>query len=407
MAEVPMVAVEIGTTRMRVLVGESRNNMLMILGLGESPSAGVRKSDVVNFDQVVTALRGALHEAEEKADVTIHSVNLALSGGHIGAEVNRGTVHVVNPQGEITETELDSVRDAARAYGLPTDRERVHTLHQRFFVDGRPVLDPLGMAGDRLEEDALIVHAAATPMANLIKTAETVPVVVEDIAFSALCAGYGVLGPEQKHNGVLVIDLGGGSTSFVVYADQTIAHAGALGVGGDHVTNDIAFGFNLPQAQAERLKCAHGCAVITPQTRSRTATLAPEGAFAGKSVRKVELDVIINARMDELFQWVKAELDRRGLLSKLGAGVVLTGGGSRLNGVTELAQRVFGLSCVIGEPSGLSGLTSIIRGPEYATIAGLLKFAHLHQRQDSANRLTPAALIGGLLGRLKTVGGRR
>lgn len=407
MAEIPLVAVEIGTSRMRVLVGESRQNMLMILGMGESPSAGVRKSDVVNFDQVVTALRSALHEAEEKADVTIHSVHLALSGGHISSEVNRGTVHIVNEAGEITASEIEAVREAARAYGLPPDREHVHTLHQRFFVDGRAVLDPLGMAGNRLEEDALIIHAATTPMANLAKAAETVPVMVEDIAFSALCAGYGVLSPEQKHNGAAVIDLGGGTTSFVVYADQLIAHAGALGVGGDHVTNDIGFGFNLPSTQAEKLKCTQGCAVITPQTRGRTATLPPEGAFAGRSVRKVELDMIINARMDELFHWVKSELDRFSLIPKLGAGVVLTGGGAHLNGVTDLAQRIFGVPCVIGEPTGLSGLTSLIRGPEHATIVGLLKFAHLHQRQESGGRYTPASLLGGLLGRLRAVGGRR
>ncbi len=407
MAEIPLVAVEIGTTRMRVLVGESRQSMLMILGLGESPSAGVRKSDVVNFDLVVTALRGALHEAEEKADVTIHTVNLALSGGHIRAEVNRGTVHVVNQMGEITQSEIDSVREAARAYGLPQDREHVHTLHQRFFVDGRMVLDPMGMAGNRLEEDALIIHAATTPMANLAKAVETIPVMIEDIAFSGLCAGYGVLSPEQKHNGALVIDLGGGTTSYVVYADQLIAHAGALGVGGDHVTNDIAFGFNLPQVQAERLKVTQGCAVITPQTRGRTATLSPEGAFAGRSVRKVELDMIINARMDELFRFIKLELDRFSLIPKLGAGVVLTGGGAHLNGVTDLAQRIFGVPCVVGEPAGLSGLTSLIRGPEYATLVGLLKLAHSHQRQESSGRPTPARILGGLLDRLRSVGGRR
>jgi cell division protein FtsA len=408
MAHDPLVALEVGTTRIRALVGELREGMLSVIGLGESESAGIRKSDVVDMDHAVTALRTALEAAEERSNVTIYAVHLAVSGGHVRAEINRGTVHITRKEGEITEKEIDAAREAARSGTVGPDEEPLHTLHQKFYVDGVAVLDPLHMAGNRLEEDALIIRAGVTPVVNLVKVVETAPVDVEDVAFSGLCAGYGVLSPEQKYNGALVIDLGGGTTSYVVYADQTIAYAGAFGVGGDHVTNDIAFALNLPQAQAEKLKRRHGAAVVTQETRKLTATLPPEGGFAGRTVRKVELDVVINARMDELFRMIRRAVEREGRLLRLGAGVVLTGGGARLGGVTELARSVFGLPCTVGEPSGLSGVTSIVRGPEYASAVGLLKYAHQNQRQQSApGRLRPSELLGSLLGGMRRRGGRR
>lgn len=406
MANHPIVAVELGTSRTRVLVGEDREGQLMVTGSDERPSSGMRKSDVVDFDNALTTLRGALHDTEEKCNISIHSVHLALSGGQVKADVHRGTIHIMNESNEIGPKEIEEVTQAARSINLPPERCHVHTLHQSFFVDDIPVNDPAGLTGHKIEEDALIVHAGRTQIENLTRVARTASVDVWDVAFSGLCAATAVLTPDQKQNGCLVIDLGGGTTTYFAYADRMIAAAGAFGIGGDHVTNDIAFGLGLPHAQAEKLKQRCGNAVMLPDCRGRTETLPSEGGFGGKVVRLVELHVVIHARMDELFRLIHAEMERSGLLSKIGAGIVLTGGGALMPGVGTLAESIFNQPCAIGKPSGLSGLTSLTHGPEFATIVGLLKYGHRSYREMMEDVSGPGQLLRNLMNRIRP-GGRR
>ena len=388
MASPPIVAaLEIGTTRVRALVGEFREDgYLMIIGCGECTSAGVRKSEVVDFDHALSCVRTVLQTAEEQSNTSIRVVHLVLSGGHFRSDVNRGTVHVMNAEREITAEEMERVHEAARTLNLPPDREVIHSISQNYLVDSNRVVNPEGMEASQLAHDMLIIHGAGPMVRNAIRVVRTVPVDVQDVAFGGLCSALSVLTSEQKASGVVAIDLGGGTTDYLVYATQVVAHAGCIGVGGDHVTNDIALGLKIPTAQAERLKVQHGRALLLPAARTQTVALAPEGGFPGRTVRLSDLHTIINARMDETLRLVRADLERRGMLHHLGAGVVLTGGGAMMNGVTDLVERIFNLPCVIGQPRAVSGLASVTGGPEYAATTGMLKYGMMTMQRPSGVR---------------------
>ncbi len=398
----PLVALEIGTSRVRALVGEVRDDgNLMVIGCGDCVSAGVRKGDIVDFDHALSSVRSALAQAEDQANVIIREVLLVRAGADLRSSVNRGTVHVFNEQGEITRREIEAVAEAARNLRLP-DREVLHSIAQLYTVDGQAgVLSPEGMEGSQLSLDMLIVHGPALPLRNLIKVPTTIPVDVLDVAFSGLCASLAVLTPEQKTNGVAVLDLGGGTTDFLAYADQRVAHAGSLGIGGDHVTNDLALGLRIPSAQAERVKLEHARATVEPEARQKSVTLPADGAFAGRTFRLVDAHLIVHARMEELFLLLRREFDARGLLPRLGAGIVLTGGGAQLRGVVDLAEKVFNLPCMVGVPRMVSGLGSVINQPQYAVPVGLLRYAQMS--------LEPAPAPGGFLRKITTIlqGGRR
>lgn len=329
MALPPMVALEIGTSTIRVLVGELREDgVLMITGRSERRSFGVRKGMVIDFDQATAGVRAALSEAEEQAGVDIQQVHLVLSGADIRSEVNRGIVHVMNDDRAITEAEMRQAQEAARKIPLASDRELLHSIVQRYFVDQQNgVVNPEGMEGGQLALDMLIVHGQVTPLRNTIRVARTVPVDVEDVAFGGLCSALAVLTPAQKRDGVALVDLGAGTTDVLVYADQCMALASSLAVGGDHVTNDMALGLRIPTAQAERLKLGQVAALPGLAGKSSTVHLPAEGGFSGRTFRRADLDAIVHARMDELFEMIHALLSRERLLERIGVGVMLTGGG--------------------------------------------------------------------------------
>ena len=397
----PLVALEIGTSRVRALVGEVREDgNLTITGCGDCVSAGVRKGEVVDFDLALSSVRSALEQAEEQANIYIRQVLLVRSGTDIQSSVNRGTVHVLNAEQEITRREIEAVAEAARTLRLP-DREILHSISQQYSVDGQAgVLNPEGMEGSQVSLDMLIIHGPAAPLRNLIKVATTIPVDVQDVAFSGLCASLAVLTPEQKTNGVAVLDLGGGTTDYLVYADQQVALAGSLGIGGDHVTNDLALGLKIPSAQAERIKIEHARATVEPEARQKSVTLPPDGGFPGRTFRLVDAQLIAHARLEELFLLIKRTFAPSGLIPRLGAGIVLTGGGAHLRGVTELAEKIFNLPCSVGVPRMVSGLGKVINQPEYAVPVGLLRYAQMSLEPEPA---------GGLLKKIATIfqGGRR
>ncbi len=374
----PIVALEIGTTYTRALVGEAREDGgLVVTGVGEERSAGVRKGLIVAMEQAAEAVRRALERAEEHSGVDIARVHLAVSGGHIRAQVNRGIVQVMNEEREITREEMRDVAAAARNVSLPPERLTLHSIAQHYYVDDQEgVVNPEGMEGSRLELDMLIIHAEGALLRNTMRVAQGVGVEVADVAFSGLCAALGALTPEQKAGGVLVLNLGGGTTEYLVYANQTVAAAGVIAVGGDHVTNDIALGLRIPHAQAERLKIEHGAAEPDLERRHQTISLPAESGFPGRTVRLSDLHLIMHARWRELLRIVKKELERRGVIIRLGAGVVLTGGGAHTRRLPELVSREFNMPCVIGRPRGVSGL-AVAGESEYATLVGLLRYAQI------------------------------
>ncbi len=387
----PVIALELGTTKVRALAGEARDDdHLMILGVGECPSRGISKSEVVDFDAALSCARTALHMAEENAGVSIKQIHLLVKGGHMRTLVNRGSIPILNRGGEITREDIEHVMDTARAVNLPGEQEILHSIGQHFYVDEQSgVINPEGMEGAKLAVDMMIVHGSRARLRNLIKVVRSVPVDVQDVAFSGLCTALAVLGPEEKTQGALVVDLGGGSTDYVAYAGGAIAAAGSIAVGGDHVTNDLARGLQITLPQAERLKEEFGSGVVDLAHRSEHVDLSAEGTPRGRFVRLGDLQTITSLRLEETFTLIRQELEKLDLLHYLGSGVFLTGGGAYLNRAAPLAERVFNLPCQLGKPRDISGLAVAASGPEYAAPIGMLRYAIRTARRAGSGSIIP------------------
>ena len=373
----PVVALEIGTSEVRALVGElTDDGQLMVSGLGECPSRGVRKGEIIDFDNALSCVREALQQAEETGNLTINQVHLLVSGGNIRSLVNRGAVPVLNDAGEITADEIERVEEMARAVNLSTDHQILHTIRQHFYVnDGQAVVNPEGMEGVRLALDMLILYGQRNPLRNIVKVVHSAQMDVLDVAFSGLCAALSVLTPAEKNNGVLMIDLGGGTTNFVAYAEERLADGGSFAVGGDHVSNDLAFGLRIPQAEAERIKLEHGTALADFNVRNQTVSVNPGTGQPPRMVRMADIAAIIHVRLEETLVLIREQLRQNKLISKLGSGVVLTGGGARLKKVDQLAEKIFGLPCRMGRPRDVNGLTMVMEQPECAAVVGMLRYA--------------------------------
>lgn len=373
----PIVALEVGTSTVRALVGElTDEGQLIISGIGESPSRGVRKGEVIDFDNALSCVRDALQKAEDNSHVTINAVHLVVSGGHISSRVNRGSAPVLNDAGEITVEDIENAEKMARAVSLPTGHEVLHTILQRYLVDENlPVVSPEGLEGTKLAVDMLIVHGQCNAMRNIVKVVRSAQVDVADVAFSGLCAALAVLTPAEKKNGVLMIDLGGGTTDYIAYAEERLADAGAFAVGGDHLSNDLAFGLRLPQSEAERLKLEYGTAAPEFAVRSQTVAANPGTGQPPRQIRLADLQTILHVRIEETLVLVREQLRQNKLISKLGSGIVLTGGGARLKKADQLAEKIFGLPCRIGKPREVSGMTAVMEQPECAAVVGMLRYA--------------------------------
>jgi cell division protein FtsA len=375
----------------RAVIGESRDDgHLMITGLGECPSRGVRKGEIVDFDNALACVREALQLAEENGRVIINQIHLVVSGGHIMSLINRGSVPIMNSRKEITDSDVDQVLATARAVSLSPDRQVLHTICQYFHVDDQEgVIDPEGMEGSKLSVDMLIIHGVLMRLRNVVKVVRTVRVDVDDVAFGGLCAALAVLTAEDKESGSVVLDLGGGTTDYVVYAHTAIAAAGSFGVGGDHVTNDIARGLRIPIADAERLKEDAGSAMVEMAARSRKVALPAESGLPGRAVKLSDLHTIVHLRMEETLNLVKSDLIGQNLLHSLGGGVVLTGGGAHMKNIARLAEKVFGLPCRIGRPRGIAGLAVVTEGPEYAATVGMVRYGikSMEQKERSGKSL--------------------
>jgi cell division protein FtsA len=372
----PIASLEVGTSHVRVLVGECQpDGSLSVIGGGVVPAQGVRKAEIVDFDAALASVKTAIRQAEKTADVSIHQIHLVVTGGHIRSLVNRGTAPTLSADRVVGPAEIEDVLNNARAVNLPHDREVLHSICQSFTVDDQAgVLSPEGMEAHRLAADVLIIHGIRNRLRNAVRMAEEAGVEVVDSVFSGLCSALAVLTVEQKESGALVIDLGAGTTEFVAYAKKSIAHAGVLAVGGDHSTNDLAIGLSLSAPLAEKVKCKDGSTLVDLGRRSQILNLPAEAGFTARQIRQHDINVILNARQDELFRLIKAEIDSRRLQHLMGAGVVLTGGGTQLHGVRELAEQIFDLPCTIAAASGVSGMTELAERPDCAAPIGLLRY---------------------------------
>ncbi len=392
-----IAGLEIGTSKICVVVGEQNaEGVLNIIGVGQSRSRGVRKAEIINPEQVEEDLRAAMFEAEQMANVEIRSVYLGVSGGHVRGFNNRGVHPVVSADREITGDDVDDVVKNAKAINLPAENTVIHAVRQHFFVDGQDgVTNPVGMLGARLEVDMHVIHGNANRLQNVIRLVRATSLEVDEIVFNGIATAIALLSSEQKELGALVIDIGGGITEYVVYSDGVIRHSGVLAVGGDHVSNDLAYGLKVPLSRAEKLKLEHGNALLADEAKGQSISITNYLGLELKRVNVEHLQRIMSLRLEEIFQLIAQDLESVGLTDYLRAGVFLCGGGSRVPGLVNLAEKVFQMNVSLGQTSAISGLTTALDQPEFATAIGLVKFGSLKNR-----RRAERPFLKGLFSRL-------
>lgn len=381
-----MVGLEIGTSKVCVVVGEMNDEgALNIIGVGQSKSRGVRKGEIVDARAVEEDVRHAVTEAEHSADVEVRSVYLGVSGGHIRGFNNRGVHPVVSADREISDFDVQDVVKNAKAINLPQDNTVVHAIRQHFLVDGQDgVKDPVGMLGARLEVDVHVIHGHLNRLQNAIRVVKGMQLEVDEVVFNGLASSLAVLTPAEKELGALVIDMGGGTTNYVVYSGGVIKHSGVIAVGGDHVTNDLAFGLKVPQSRADQLKIENGHALLDESIAGQKLNITSDLGLPLNTINVGHLRRIMSLRLEETFQMIAQDVEQAGLLDYIRAGVFLCGGGSRVPGVTRLAEQILQLPVSIGCATNISGLSSSMDKPELATAIGLVRFASFKTRQRDA-----------------------
>jgi len=378
-----IVGLEIGTSKVCAVVGEqAADGALNIIGLGQARSRGVRKGEIVDPKQAEEDVRNAIVEAEKMADAEISTVYLGVTGGHIRGLNNRGVHPVVSADREISEDDVQDVVKNAKAINLPTENSRVHAIRQHFFVDGQDgITNPVGMLGSRLEVDVHVVHGSTNRIQNAIRLVKGLQLEVNAVAFNGLAASLALLSNEQKELGALVIDIGGGTTDYVVYVGGVIRHAGVLAVGGDHVSNDLAYGLKVPLSRAEKLKLEHGSAIVDEAVQGQTIAITNEFGLPLKTINVGHLQRIMSLRIEEILQLIAQDLEQAGLCDYLRAGVFLTGGGARVPHIAKLAEQVLQMLVCIGQTNSISGLKSALDQPEFAAAIGLVRFGSFETRK--------------------------
>jgi cell division protein FtsA len=392
------VGLEIGTSKICVVVGEVRaDDSIKILGVGQAPSRGVRKGEIVDFENAQACLHDALVRAEDRSDVMINNVFLAITGAHVESFNNRGKMRIPEEQGEITGEDLEEVKEIARDVDIPQENVFLHSIVRDYFVDGQEkVNQPAGMFGKVLEADYHIIHCIKTRVQNTIRCVREIPLDVEDVVFSPCASAQVVLTQEHKDRGALLIDIGGGTTDYVMYHGGSISSSGCIGVGGDHITNDISVVMKIPLTKAERLKVKYGSATLSEEPDPEPIIIDDDPQLAGREIDGELLNEIINARMSETLERLREQLSDDGELAALGAGVFLTGGCSKLRGLDRLTEQIFNLPVSRGNIDSMSGASAAFENPQYSTPMGLIRYAQI--MEANRPRLSPIQRFGKKLG---------
>lgn len=386
MANDPLIALEIGTSKVRVLVGDVQpDGTLRIANTGECEARGLRKGEVTDYQAALGSLREAIEKAEHEGDIDIGFVSLVFSGGETESLINQGHVTVTNennqPGASVAEEDMSYAMQIASQPTLPGDRQVIHALNRNYLVDSIPDRNPAGRFGQSLSAESLILHSRRSSLTTLRKMIEEdLEIDCDGVYFSAVSAAQAVLTDELKKAGVLLIDLGAGTTDYIVYTDGIPVAGGSVAVGGDHVTYDVSVGLNIAQGQAELIKVKEGSAIIDTMAANKTVSVPSTGGFRGTVVKKAALHTIINARVEETLQLVKDRLDDKGV-GRLGGGVVLVGGGACLQGITDLAQRVFCMPAHVGKVHSTICLPGTSESVQYASTAGCLQLAKKRQEE--------------------------
>jgi cell division protein FtsA len=375
-----VVGLDIGTSKVCAVVGEMTDRGVEVIGVGSHPSQGLRKGVVVNIESTVSSIKKAIAEAELMAGCEIHTVFTGLSGNHIKGFNSHGIVAVKNK--EVCQRDLVRVIDAAKAVAIPTDREVLQILPQDYIIDDQDgIKEPLGMSGVRLEAKVHIVTSAVTSAQNVVKCCNRASLNVGEIVLTPLASAEAVLSGEERELGVALVDIGSGTTDIAVFYDGTVRYTAVLGLGGNHLTNDIAAGLRTPTADAERIKQRYGLArasMVSGDERVEVPSVA--GKTAGTVSRQI-LCEIIEPRMEEIFQLVQREIARSGYESSLASGVVMTGGSMLLPGAVETAEQLLGMPVRLGIPVHFAGLVDVVANPVYATSVGLVLYGMKRQER--------------------------
>ncbi|HEY2996214.1 MAG TPA: cell division protein FtsA [Methylomirabilota bacterium] len=394
-----VVGLDVGTTKICAVIGEPKaGGSLDIVGVGNAPSRGLRRGVVVNIDSTVEAIKQAVAEAEQMAGVEVAGVYAGIAGGHVRSLNSRGVTAVTGREREVSAADVERAVDAARAINVPQDREIIHVLPQTFMVDDADgVREPVGMSGVRLEVECHIVTAAVTSVQNVVRSVNRAGLTVQDVVLEPIASAEAVLFPDEKELGVVLIDIGGGTTDMALFRDGAVWHTAVLPLGGDHITNDVAVGLRTPMADAEALKKRYGCALTSLVPAEETVDVPSVGGRKPRELSRQVLSEIIQPRVEEIFTLVAQGLAKAGFQDAATAGIVVTGGSSIMEGVPELAEAVFEQPVRRGVPAEVGGLANVVRSPIYATGVGLALYG---ARRQAGGAVPLDAGDGAILTRL-------
>ncbi|MFT6791406.1 MAG: cell division protein FtsA [Cellvibrionaceae bacterium] len=391
-----IVGLDIGTSKVVAIVGEMNGNgQVDVIGIGTHRSTGLKKGVVVNIESTVQSIQRAIEEAELMAGCEIHSVYAGIAGSHINSLNSHGIVAIKDR--EVMNQDVDRVIDAAQAVAIPADQQVLHILPQEYVIDSQEgVKEPLGMSGVRLEAKVHLVTCAVNAAQNIEKCIRRCGLDVEDIILEQLASSYSVLTEDERELGVCLVDIGGGTTDIAIFTEGSIRHTGVIPIAGDQVTNDIAMALRTPTMHAEEIKIKYACALAKLTNADEAIQVPSVGDRPSRSLSRQALAEVVEPRYEELFSLIQAELRRSGYEDLVAAGIVLTGGTSKMEGVGELAEEIFHMPVRIGSPQNVKGLVDIIANPIYATGVGLLLYGmkqHAQSRRSNPRQRNQENLI--------------
>ncbi len=369
-----LVGLDIGTSKVVAIVGElSEEGALEVIGIGSHPSRGLKKGVVVNIESTVQSIQRAVEEAELMAGCEIGVVYTGIAGNHVRSLNSHGIVAIRDK--EVSSSDVDRVIDAARAVAIPADQRILHVLPQEFVIDNQEgIREPIGMSGVRLEAKVHLVTGAVSAAQNIVKCVQRCGLQAQDVVLEQLASSYSVLTEDEKELGICLIDIGGGTTDIAVFCGGAIQHTAVIPIAGDQVTNDIAVSLRTPLQYAEEIKIKYACALSQLANADETIEVPSVGDRPPRRLARQTLAEVVEPRYEELFALVRDELRRSGFEELIAAGIVLTGGSSKMEGAVELAEEVFHMPVRLGIPQYVEGLVDVVRNPIHATGVGLLLY---------------------------------
>ena len=381
-----IVGLDIGTSKVVAIVGEvgEDDTELKIIGFGSHPSRGLKKGVVVNIESTVQSIQRAVEEAELMAGCQIHSAYTGIAGSHIQSMNSHGIVAIRDT--EVTDADIERVIDAAKAVAIPADQQILHILPQEFIIDGQEgIKEPIGMSGVRLEAKVHMVTGSVSAAQNITKCVRRCGLETDDIILEQLASSFSILTEDEKDLGVCIIDIGGGTTDIAVFTHGAIQHTAVIPIAGDQVTNDIAVALRTPTQHAEDIKVKYACALRQLTNLEDTIEVPGVGDRQPRRLSRQTLAEVVEPRYEELFTLIYAELERSGFVDVIAAGIVLTGGSSKMEGLIELAEEVFHMPVRLGSPYNVTGMGDVVKNPIHATGVGLLHYGMQQQKDGTTN----------------------